>query len=107
MTLFPTDVQACPGDNVTFNCVTDNGGLKWDVDNILEFFNQQTQNSRRRGIFYLQLVSINGSIYTSSATATGILPEHNGTTISCFDVKDNVMSGVINVLGLLFNCLMI
>ena len=99
VTLSPTDVQSCPGDGVTFSCVTDNGGLERDMDNILY---QQIQNSRHWGIFHLQLVmSINGSTYTSSAAATGSILVY--TTISCFDVKDNVMSSVINVLGLLLS----
>ena len=100
--LTPSNGLVCPNESVTFTCVTDDGSLKWMVDNITEVFGVQSQNARQRENFYLQLVNITdgGNRIASTATAMRVSLRDTGKRIACLDAGNYSKTSVITVRGL-------
>ena len=86
----------CPGDTVVFTCVTDTGKLIWLVNNSVDLMHSfhsinQIKMNVTEQIFKLELVNVTGidsEKYLSTATAHNVLPDYNGTAITCMDTSD-------------------
>ena len=96
--------QTCPGDKVTYTCVTDTGELVWDVNHKAQLrFSIGYHQSQQLGIFTVNLTNISGMVIVSTATISNVLLEHNGTVLSCSDnatpqLADEIIKTVI-ILG--------
>ena len=84
--------SVCPRETVVFTCVTDTGKLLWtvnSVDAVSSFHSiNQIKMPVTEQIFDLELVNVTGidnKTYLSTATANNVLPDYNGTTITCMD----------------------
>ena len=78
---------------MVFTCVTDTGKLVWRVNNSADHVHSfhsinQINMLETEQIFELELVNVTGisnKIYLSTATAHNVLPDDNGTYITCMD----------------------
>ena len=79
--------QTCPGDTVTYTCVTDTGYLVWRDSNKstqVLFTNTDNHSPQQLGIFTVNLTSISGMVIVSTATINNVL-HHSGTVLLCLD----------------------
>ena len=85
--------SVCPEGTVVFTCVTDTGRLVWVVNNSVDHVHSfhsinQIKTIETVQIFNLELVNVTGidnKTYLSTATAHNLLPDYNGTDITCED----------------------
>ena len=85
--------SVCPGDTVVFTCVTDTGRLLWVFNNSVNLMHSFHSTNQIKMIvteqfFKLELVNVTGKdnkIYLSTATAHNVIPDYNGTDITCMD----------------------
>ena len=78
--------QTCPGDTVTYTCVTDTGELVWDVNhNQQVLFTIDYHQPQQLDVFTVNLTNINGMVIVSTATINNVLLQHNGTVLACSD----------------------
>ena len=106
VTLTSSADSVCPGDTVVFTCVTDTVRLIWTVNksvNLVSFHStKHIKTIVTEQIFKLELVNVSGTnnqMYLSTATAHNVLPDYNGTAITCKD-SDQILSGItLYVLG--------
>ena len=93
--------QTCPGDTVTYTCVTDTGELVWGVnDNQQVLFTMYYHPPQQLDIFTVNLINISGMVIVSTATISNVLLEHNGTVLTCSDnaipqLADEIIKTVI------------
>ena len=93
VTLTSSADSVCPGDTVVFTCVTDTGRLLWTVNNSVDQVHSfhsisQIKMIVTKQIFELELVNVTGignKMYLSTTTARNVLPDYNGTYITCVD----------------------
>ena len=93
MTLTSSADSVCPGGTVVFTCVSDTGRLVWVVNNSVDHVQSfhsinQIKTIETVQIFKLELVNVTGidnKTYLSTATAHNLLPDYNGTDITCED----------------------
>ena len=81
---------ACPGDTVTFMCITDTGALAWLGEENTFYNNHNFRMSFTLGIFRLTAGIVNGKL-VSVATASGVKAEDDGVNITC---ADNINEGI-------------
>ena len=92
-TIIPTTVvlesssnQTCPGDTVTYTCVTDTGQLVWRENNKHQaLFTINYHPPQQLDILTVNLTNISGMVIVSTATINNVLLEHNGTVLVCSD----------------------
>ena len=78
--------QTCPGDTITYTCVTDTGELVWRENNKAQIlFTIDYYSPQQLDIFTVNLTSISGLVIVSTATINNVLIHHNGTVLSCRD----------------------
>ena len=78
--------QTCPGDTVTYTCVTDTGHLVWRENNKRQVpFSKNHHPFQELDIFTVNLTNISGTVIVSTATINNALLRHNGTVLSCSD----------------------
>ena len=68
-----------------FTCITDTGSLTWDINGTNEVFYQEGQLSGSLDIFTLNLISVSGMMFVSTATAHNVSIESDGKALSCSD----------------------
>ena len=68
-----------------FTCTTDTGLLIWYVNGTNDVFYQAGQSSKSLDIFTLNLISVSGMMFVSTATAHNVSIESDGKAISCSD----------------------
>ena len=77
--------QTCPGDTVTYTCVTDTGQLVWRENNKAQtLFTIDYHPPQQLDIFTVNVTSISGLVIVSTATINNVL-HHSGTILSCWD----------------------
>ena len=103
VTLIPTVIlesssnQTCPGDTVTYTCVTDTGQLVWSENNKAQvLFTIDNHPPQQLDIFVVNLTSISGIVIVSTATINNVLLEHNGTVLLCSDNAIPQLADTIN-----------
>ena len=78
--------QTCPGDTITYTCITDTGELTWRENNqaqvLLTIDNHPPQ---QLDVFTVNLTNISGMVIVSTATINDVLIHHNGTVLTCSD----------------------
>ena len=108
VTLTSSADSVCPGDTVVFTCVTDTGRLLWVVNNSVNLMHSfhsvnQIKMLVTEQFFKLELVNVTGidqKTYLSTATAHNVLPDYNGTTITCMDsVQTNTTMTLYVLIG--------
>ena len=78
--------KTCPGDTVTYTCVTDTGELVWRENNSQQvLFAEYNHLPQQLDIFTVNLTKISGMVIVSTATINNVLLQHNGTVLSCSD----------------------
>ena len=78
--------QTCPGDTVTYTCVTDTGELVWRENNSQQvLFAEYIHSPQQLDIFTVNLTKISGMVIESTATISNVLLQHNSTILSCSD----------------------
>ena len=78
--------QTCPGDTVTYTCVTDTGQLVWDVNYKAQLrFTLNNHHPQQLDIFTVNLTNISGMVIVSTATINNVFIHHSGTVLSCWD----------------------
>ena len=100
--------QTCPGDTVTYTCVTDTGELVWDVnDNQQVLFTVDYHPPQQLDTFTVNLTNISGTVIVSTATINNVLLEYNGTVLSCSDNATPHLADTINktvmILGMILH----
>ena len=68
-----------------FTCITDTGLLIWDVNGTNDVFYQAGQLSKSLDIFTLNLISVSGMMFVSTATLHNVSIESDGKALSCID----------------------
>ena len=93
--------QTCPGDTVTYTCVTDTGQLVWLENNSKQvLFTEHIRSPHQLDVFTVNLTKISGMRIESTATINNVLLQHNGTVLSCSDnsiplLADEIIETVI------------
>ena len=100
--------QTCPGDTVTYTCVTDTGQLVWRENNKAQtLFTIDYHPPQQLDIFTVNLINISGMVIVSTATINNVLLEHNGTVLSCSDNATPHLADTINktvmILGMILH----
>ena len=108
VTLTSSADSVCHGDTVVFTCVTDTGKLLWIVNNSVDLRHSfhsinQIKMIVTKQFFKLELVNVTGidnKTYLSTATACNVLPDYNGTNITCLDnVQTNTTMTLYVLIG--------
>ena len=79
----------CPGDNVVFTCTTNTGMVSWannsDGTGALGYTSSNAigQPPRQLGIFKIALISVNGSMFVSTATVDNVTYSQSSSNIYC------------------------
>ena len=84
----PSYSPVCPGDNVVFTCITNTGFVSWtDSDGGAGLgynsANAIGQPPRQLGIFKIALISVNGSMFVSTATVDNVTFSQSSSNIYC------------------------
>ena len=85
----PSYTPVCPGDTVIFTCSSTTGRVSWalnsDGTNSIGYTNSDQLDAppTQLGIFTVDLVSANGSNFTSTATVHNVTISQTGTDIYC------------------------
>ena len=100
--------QTCPGDTVTYTCVTDTGELVWCENNKAQvLFTIDNHPPQQLDIFTVILTNISGMVIVSTATIKNALLEYNGTVLSCSDNAIPQLADTINgtmiILGMILH----
>ena len=85
----PSYTPVCPGDTVIFTCSSTTGRVTWALDSNGNSNSGYTDSDQldapptQLGIFIVDLVSANGSNFTSTATVHSVTISQTGTDIYC------------------------
>ena len=82
-----------------FTCITDTGSLSWDVNGSNNVFYQAGQSSMSLDIFTLNLLSVSGMMFVSTATVHNVSIEDDGKAISCSDNNQTKRKLVVTLSG--------
>ena len=85
----PSYSPVCPGDTVVFTCTTNTGFVSWadnsdgNGKNGYNKANAIEQPPKQLGIFKLALISVNGSMFVSTATVDNVTYSQSSSNIYC------------------------
>ena len=82
-----------------FTCITDTGLLIWDINGTNDIFYQAGQSSMPLDIFTLNLISVSGMMFVSTATLHNVSIEDDGKAISCSDNNQTKRKLVVTLSG--------
>ena len=95
--------RVCPGDTLVFTCVTNTSSLLWNMNGTTQnsfFYEQeQLQSTETLDIFSINLISITGTTFVSTATVHNVSIEDDKTIITCSDSNQVEKSAEVNLSG--------